>query len=257
MQELKSRKNPLVVHLKKLGADGGYRRECAEFLCDGEKLLREAVVARAEIKTVFTSGGSLSWLPEHLPVYRVVQELIESVSPHKNPQSVLFSCAIPPYDPISTLVGRGFPDAPRGTILILEGIQDPGNVGTILRTANAFGIGAVLLTGNCADPYHPKTVRATMGAIFRRRFYSTDMADIAALKSGGYKLYGAALAPGARDIRDVPLQNAAVAVGSEGRGLSPELLAMCDEKLIIPMAPESESLNAAVAAAIVMWEASK
>lgn len=269
MQEIKSRKNPMIIHLKKLGADGDYRHECREFLCDGEKLLREALQSGADIKTVLTSGDRPSWLPEQVPVYRVDHVIIESVSPLKNPQNVLFSCAIPAHDPNSSFVGRDALIAPLNgnaqdaarreetTIIVLEGIQDPGNVGTILRTANAFGIGAVLLMGSCADPYHPKTVRATMGAIFRQRFQSTDIAGIAALKDNGCRLYGAALAPGARDIRELRLQNAAVAIGSEGRGLSPELLALCDEKLIVPMAPGSESLNAAVAAAIVMWEMRK
>jgi TrmH family RNA methyltransferase len=140
------------------------------------------------------------------------------------------------------------------SIIILEGVQDPGNVGAVVRTADAFGIGAVVLTGGCADPYNPKTVRATMGAIFRQNIIVTDMSGVAALKLNGYLLYGASLGEGSRDIREVPLQNAAVAIGSEGHGLSDDMLALCDEKLVIPMSPKSESLNAAVAASIVMWE---
>ena len=249
MHEITSRKNKLIVHLKKLGADGDYRREAGEFLCDGEKLLREAVVSGADIKAVLTSGEKPDGLPITIPVYHARQEIIDSVSPLKSPQTILFSCVMP--------VGPGNAPIEDKPILILEGVQDPGNVGTILRTASAFGIACVALTGGCADPYNPKTVRATMGAIFRQRIVLLDEGGVAALKSKGYRVYGAALGKDSRDIREVSLRNAAVAIGSEGHGLSDVLLALCDEKLVIPMAPDSESLNAAVAAGIVMWEMRK
>ena len=139
--------------------------------------------------------------------------------------------------------------------LILENVQDPGNVGTVIRTADAFRIGAVILTGQCADLYHPKTVRATMGAIFRQKVLFMDREFLKPfLEDMGLPLYGAALSPKARDLREVPVKNAAVAVGSEGRGLSRELLSLCDGELIIPMNPDSESLNAAAAAAVILWE---
>ena len=110
-----------------------------------------------------------------------------------------------------------------------------------------------VLTGGCADLYNPKTVRATMGAVFRQLVLETD--DLPAfLNETGLPLYGAALADNALDVRRVDLKNAAVAIGSEGRGLSEELLDICREKIIIPMDPDSESLNAAVAAAVCMWE---
>ena len=139
--------------------------------------------------------------------------------------------------------------------IVLESVQDPGNVGTVIRTANAFRIGAVILTGDCADVYHPRTVRATMGAIFRQNVLVMDKSSLKDfLKESGLPLYGAALSERAKDLRELSLRHAAVAIGSEGRGLSEELLALCDEELIIPMNPDSESLNAAVAAALVMWE---
>ena len=102
-------------------------------------------------------------------------------------------------------------------------------MGTVIRTANAFGIGAVILTGDCADLYHPKTVRATMGAIFRQKVLELDRDLLSPfLKDQGLPLYAAALDERAVDVRALNLQHAAVAVGSEGRGLSPELLAVCD-----------------------------
>jgi TrmH family RNA methyltransferase len=248
MNEITSRKNPLVVHLKKLGADGDYRRARGEFLCDGEKLLKEARGNGAEITAVLFSGTAPEGLPGSVPVYSVPHDIIESVSPLKTPQDILFSCRMP--DSSRALSAGGFH-------LILEGIQDPGNVGTVLRTAGAFNAGSVILTGGCADPYHPKTVRATMGAIFRQPVVSASLSDIMALKNAGLRIYGAALCPESRDVRDVTFHHAAVAIGSEGRGLSKELLSLCDEKIIIPMSPKCESLNAAVAASIIMWEAAK
>lgn len=138
---------------------------------------------------------------------------------------------------------------------MLESVQDPGNVGTVIRTANAFGIDAVILTGNCADLYNPKTVRATMGAIFRQRVLCRGVDELMPLLAGnGLALYGAALSARAADIRRVDVKNAAVAIGSEGSGLSAALLALCRGEVIIPMRPDSESLNAGVAASVVMWE---
>lgn len=248
MNEIKSRKNPLIVHLKKLGAEAAYRRESGEFLCDGEKLLREAIAYGADVTAVLYSGAAPDELPDTVPVFRADYELIETVSPLKTPQQVVFSCKMPKPSAFSEV---------KGCTIILEGLQDPGNVGTIIRTAAAFGVTGVLLTGGCADPYNPKTIRATMGAVFRQPVADTDLAGIKALKEQGVRLYGAALAPGSLDIRKVRLENAAVAIGSEGRGLSEDLLALCDETIIIPMLPTSESLNAAVAASIVMWEGFK
>jgi TrmH family RNA methyltransferase len=162
----------------------------------------------------------------------------------KNSPGPLFTLAIP---------AEAEPTFERA--ILLENVQDPGNVGTVIRTAAAMGIETVLLCGACADVYSPKTARATMGAIFREKLLHCTASEARALADrNGLKLYGAALSERAVDIRALPLKNAVVAIGSEGRGLSEELLENCDGELIIPMSPGSESLNAAVAAAIVLWE---
>lgn len=246
MNEIKSRKNPLAVHIKKLGADGDYRRSHGAFVCDGEKLLREAVLNAADIKVVLSSGEAPEWLPKQIPFYKTEPDIINSVSPLKNPQSVVFICGIKE---------RGEDEDIIKSRIILEGIQDPGNVGTILRTASAFNIGSVILTGGCADPYNPKTIRASMGAIFRQPVSVMDLDGIRMLKAKGIRLCGAALGEKCRDVREVTFKNTAVVIGSEGRGLTEEMLGLCDETIKIPMSPKSESLNAAVAAAIIMWEA--
>lgn len=248
MEEIKSRKNPIVAHLKKLGADSDYRRSHKEFVCDGEKLLFEAVSNKADIKAVLLAGKKPDWLNDDIHLYKVAQDIIESVSPLKNPQNVIFSCGMQEQDALPETGGFH---------VVLEGIQDPGNLGTIIRTAAAFSVSSVILTGACADPYNPKTIRATMGAIFRQRLLATDLGGLIDLKLQGLRLYGAALGCDSRDVREVALKNCAVAIGSEGSGLSDEILKLCDGKIIIPMAPQSESLNAAVAAAVIMWESSR
>ena len=128
-------------------------------------------------------------------------------------------------------------------------------MGTVLRTASAFSIDAVVLLGDCADCFSPKTVRASMGAIFRQRVLTLSREELTAwLKKQGLKLYGAALSERATDVRKVDITHSAIAVGSEGHGLSRELLDLCDGEIIIPMDARSESLNAAVAASVLMWE---
>ena len=139
--------------------------------------------------------------------------------------------------------------------IVLENIQDPGNIGTVLRTAGAFDIGSVVLTGSCADIYNIKAVRASMGAVFRQR---TDRVEIADLKkfadTHSLILYAAVLSEDAVDIRNVSCSGCAFVIGNEGNGVSRELLNVCEKNVIIPMSPASESLNAAVAAGILMWE---
>ena len=240
-----SRKNDNIVHLKRLGADRSYRTETGLFYCDGEKLLIEAVKNGIGIDTVLTAQPLTVDLPAGARVFETDYSIIESVSPMKTPQKVVFSCKKPVPAPITA----------GGRYIVLEDMQDPGNVGTVLRTAGAFSMDAVILVGACADPYHPRTVRASMGAVFRVPFAELTVDDLRELKYKiGLRLIGAALSADSRDIRETDLSGAAVVIGSEGHGLSPEMLDLCDEKMIIPMDERCESLNAGVAAAIVMWE---
>ena len=246
MQRLSSRKNPVVAHLRKLGADREYRAQCGEFLCDGEKLLQEALSWNAEITAILWADGAARDL-QHPAQYCAERALLDYVSPLKTAASVIFSVKM-----------KQWPEADPGRTLVLETIQDPGNLGTILRTANALGIDTVILTGDCADVYNPKTIRAGMGAVFRQRWLSMERDAMKSyLNANGLQLCGAALSERSTDIRRMDLRSAAVAIGSEGRGLSAQLLSMCEQELIIPMRPQCESLNAAVAAAIVMWELGK
>ena len=245
MEQITSRKNSKIQHLKKLGASKAYRTECGEFLCDGAKLLEEAVSNGAEVISVTYCGEKPVNIPLGAAVYEVPRDIIEYVSPMKTPQDVLFTCRIPER-------ACEVPDS--GRFVVIEGVQDPGNVGTIMRTARAMGYDSVILLNGCADLYSPKTVRSTMGAIFRQHAFEADIAYLKEMKERGIVLMGAALCDDSVDIRDAEFKNFAVCIGSEGRGLSAELLELCDKKIIIPMMQECESLNAAMAAGIIMWE---
>lgn len=246
MDNITSRKNAYIGHVRRLSADADYRREKREYLCDGIKTLKEALEFGAKVSSVLwkETSQTIDGL-DCEEQYVVPAELFDYASSMKNSPGPLFTVCIPAADDPETLKNA----------VVLENVQDPGNVGTVIRSANAFNIGAVILTGACADLYNPKTVRATMGAIFRQRVIQLDPVGVRELlEKNGLQLYGAALSDSAMDIRTVKVSNAAVAIGSEGRGLSPEFLNICDGEVIIPMNPDSESLNAGVAAAVVMWE---
>ena len=140
---------------------------------------------------------------------------------------------------------------------LLDGIQDPGNLGTILRTADALDVPVVLLEG-CADPYSHKVVRSSMGAVFRAPVVTASWEEVsAACRDAGIPVAVTALDPCAVDIRRAELSKMAVVIGSEGQGVRREILESAREKLIIPMNPHCESLNAAVAATITMWQMMK
>jgi len=247
MQEITSRKNPLVRHLKKLGADRAYRDACGEFLCDGLKLYEEAVQCGMDIPLL---AGSRREIVEKANGQGILvpEDVLSSISPQKSPQPVVFSCKKPEAVPVS---------APQ-CVLILDGIQDPGNVGTLIRTAEAFCADQVIVTGNSADIYHPKTVRAAMGALFRQAVCEMDLEELLNyVNQNKLTLLGAALAEDGRMAGGPLPKPAAIAIGSEGQGLSPDLLAHCHETIYIPMNPATESLNAGVAGAILLWEVSK
>lgn len=245
MDEITSRKNPVIRQLRALGRERSARAEAGLFVCDGEKLLREALQSGARVETVLWAGEPTLTLPDSVRQYSAPADLVAYLSPLTHSPGPVFTVAMGE----TRLPGR------LDRVIVLETVQDPGNVGTILRTANALGVGAVLLTGACADLYSPKTVRASMGAIFRMPVLELSLDAVKALvQAHRLPLYGAALTEQARDLRQVSLPRAAVAIGSEGQGLSRELIDLCDGELIIPMRPEAESLNAAVAASLIMWE---
>lgn len=247
VEQITSGRNPLISRLRKLGTDRRARRAEGVFLCEGPKMLSEALAWGAEVETVlFTPGAALPGLPARTRQVEVPLGLLRSVALTEAPQGVLFVCQGTPLGLPEELPGRRW--------LILDGLQDPGNVGTIWRTADAFGADGLILCG-CCDPWNPKTVRATMGAVFRLPVYEGTLDEAAALlRRAGLPLYATALRADTADVRDIDLKCCAVIIGSEGRGVSPSALALCEKTVKIPMTSRCESLNAAMAAAVVLWE---
>lgn len=243
-EKISSRKNPLLQQVKKLLTSRKERENTGLFVADGTKLLEEAVKYYPGLDTVILSEGAEVQVPDHVRLVRVPKDVMASISPMEAPQGALFLCRLPEKTHF----------CPQTPMLLLDGIQDPGNIGTILRTADALEIPVALLEG-CADPYSHKVVRASMGAVFRSPVIQTTWAEVKEqCTAANIPVAVTALSQRARDIREVDLKTMAVVIGSEGRGVRREILDHADQELIIPMTPRCESLNAAVAATICMWQ---
>lgn len=243
-ERITSRKNPLLQQVRRLLASRKDRVKEGLFVADGTKLLAEAVRWWPGLETVILSDGIQAQVPEHVRVVRVPEDVMESISPMQTPQGALFICRLPEKTAFE----------PKPGMLLLDGIQDPGNIGTILRTADALDIPVVLLEG-CADPYSHKVVRSSMGAAFRVPVVQTDWQTAqAACREAGIPVAVTALSDRAQDLRKADLRSMAVVIGSEGQGVRPQILENAQQELIIPMNEHCESLNAAIAAAIVMWQ---
>ena len=243
-ERITSRKNPLLQQVRRLLSSRKDREREGLFVADGTKLLDEAIKWWPDLETVILSSGVEANVPEHVRVVEVPEDVMESISPMQTPQGALFICKLPDKTAF----------VPKAGMLLLDGIQDPGNLGTILRTADALEIPVALLEG-CADPYSHKVVRASMGAVFRTPVVQTDWATAQqACRDAGICVAVTALTDRAQDLRQAALERMAVVIGSEGRGVRKEILENAQAELIIPMNERCESLNAAIAAAIVMWQ---
>ena len=246
-ERITSRKNPLLVQVRRLLSSRSAREEAGLFVSDGTKLLAEAVRFCPGLDTVILSDGVEAETPPGVRRVRVPEDVMASISPMSTPQGALFLCRFPEKRPY----------VPRPGTVLLDGIQDPGNLGTILRTADALNVPVVLMEG-CADPYSHKVVRSSMGAVFRTPPVTLTWEQASeALKNAGIPVAATAMDEKARDLRQADAGSLAVVIGSEGRGVGQEILDSADADLIIPMNPHCESLNAAVAATIVMWQMGK
>ena len=242
MELITSRSNPLLAHMRKLLKSRSYRRTCNEGISDGVKLLEEAIRCQAPLTAVvLTEDVACPVLPERVRCVQVPKDVMASLSPMKAPQGALFTFQLPDLTAPEQLTGDRY--------LVLDGVQDPGNVGTIWRTADAFE------TNACADPFSWKTIRATMGAAFRMPVWEVTPEQLAALTAqSGLSLLATALRADTVPLQAVHAPRTAVVIGSEGSGVSQEGLNLCSETVRIPMNPRCESLNAAAAAAVVLWE---
>lgn len=259
--EITSRQNATLKHLARLAREKKYRLATGEMVCEGDKMLYEALSSGTQIKSVLVRSGAM---PDSLAqgllhqaqeqgaaLFCAEEKLFAMASDVETSQWILFSCVRPVQNTVDfTKVRRA---------VLLDGLQDPGNLGTILRTADAFALDLVILCEGCTDPTAPKVIRATMGAAFRQGVCQMPLAEaIKALKAQQIPVYAAALEPDSVPIPSQGLaERAAVIIGNEGNGVTQRALTLCDEKIIIPMLGCAESLNAGVAAAIFIWEMTK
>ena len=243
-ERITARKNPLLQQVRRLLNSRKEREQAGLFVADGTKLLDEAVRWWPGLDTVILSEGVQANVPERVRLVVVPADVMETISPMQTPQGALFLCRLPEKTEF----------IPKPGMLLLDGIQDPGNIGTILRTADALEIPVALLEG-CADPYSHKVVRSSMGAVFRTPVAQTTWEQAKeACAEAGIPVAVTALSDRAEDLRRAALTSMAVVIGSEGQGVRKEIMDSAQAELIIPMNPKCESLNAAIAAAIVMWQ---
>ncbi len=275
---IQSRQNPKVRFVCGL-CEKKHRRTTGLFRFDGIKLCREAASGGLEIHSVYVrcplSRESEELLAALRETGRLTEEQIvlvsegvfEKLSEEKSPEGILTVARIPENlhrsakaDEAARAASRGEHGFPR--ILLAESLRDPGNLGTVLRTCGALGIDLVLLSADCADLYHPRTVRSAMGALFRLPVVQVEGAQmpelVTLLRRDGRRVFAAALCENAKEIGRFPLQAGdCFIIGNEGHGLSENLIRACDAAAVIPMAEGNESLNAAAAAAICVWETVK
>lgn len=266
-ERITSRQNPLLTRTTSL-LERKYRAREGLFRFDGKKLFREALSADLPLIAVLFRESALPEmyaaadgfdLPADCRTVCLPDELFDRVSEEKSPEGVIcVSKYLDKIHKIITIEKRDdfLPSLAPGHTLVLESVRDPGNLGTVIRSARAFGVANVVLSADCADLYHPRTIRAAMGTLFHQRVIVTGdvTGAIAALKSRG-RVYATALDESAAALSQVNFEaNDTAVIGNEGHGLSAGAIAAADAKLYIPMVPGVESLNAGVAASVVLWE---
>lgn len=247
MLRIESLQNERVKRWRKLQTRKGREREQA-FLIEGEHLIEEALLTNELVRKLIVTDGTAvpaHWDLTNIPIVYITKTVLQAVSETETPQGLLALCQM--REPHMSIVENG-------KYLLVDSVQDPGNVGTLIRTAESAGLDAVFLGRGCADLYNSKTIRATQGALFHLPIVQTDLSKlIQQLQSAQIPIYGTAL-EGALDYRTIPKTDAfALLVGNEGSGVAEELLALCDENLYVPIFGQSESLNVAVATGILLY----
>ncbi len=253
-----SRNNPKIKFAAAL-SDKKFRTENGVFAFEGFKLLDEFLSCGLRPEFLFVTKSAADYIGKRHPgcPFTVVSEdVYNKISFEKSPEGIF--CVSKTLDKIHNIIiiyRRDYFQT--SSCLLLDGISDPGNLGTILRSAGAFGIDTVILSKNCADVYNNKTVRASMGAVFRQKTLRLDSlpAAVKALQENEVKVYAAALSKTAVPLETVDFsQKLCFVVGSEANGISKEVLDACQRQVIIGMEKSTESLNAATAASILMYE---
>ena len=268
---ISSRQNRTVVELCKL-TDRKTREERRLFRFDGIKLLEEAVQNRLDLQLIALRQSSAeriwgeyekcraeSRLDGTTRVVVLSDELFDKISEEKSPEGVIcIAKYIDKFEKNITIYNSAdFLKLKNESIVLLESVRDPSNIGAIIRSAAAIGVDRLIMSAECADIYHPRAVRASMGTLFNQPITRVESVPevIAALRETGRRVYAAALDPAARLLGSFkPERGDVVVIGNEGHGLTDETVAACNGCVIIPMTDRAESFNAAVAASILMWE---
>lgn len=250
MQEIiRTTKNKTYKHIKSL-QQKKHRTQLCQYTVEGIKSVRDAICAKSDIKLVAVSESLYNNgidIPCEIPVTIICDELFSGLCDTKTPQGII--AVIEMKD-----TGSFIPDI-NNTYIYCDGISDPGNLGTIIRCADAAGFGGVLLSPCCADLYSPKTVRASMGSFFNISTITNVTADdLSKIKELGFNLYSGALLDDSTPYTEPDYTKPTVIIiGNEANGVSDEVLNM-SEHIIIPIYGKAESLNAAIAGAIIMYE---
>lgn len=267
-----SRNNPKVKFAASLSSKKGRDNEQA-FIAEGEKLSFEAFDARLPISQVFIcdkkrdrfferlSRYEADRLYENTEVFLLSESAFEKISTENAPQGIITVIKyLDFFREIDIIYKEEFFLPADERAIILSSVRDPGNLGSVIRSAAAFGVDHVILTSDCAELYNPKTVRSAMGSLFRVKTTRVrDMKEcILHLVQRGRRVFSAELSENARPISEIELSATdLVIIGNEGHGVDPELSAVSSGSVYIPISKKTESLNAAVAAAVFMWEQGK
>ncbi len=271
---IRSRQNRAVTELVKL-ADRRVREETRTFRFDGLKLAEEALSTGVEIPAMFLRESNADGILRALETFcgtdvqtrtgrilTLTDDLFDRISEEKSPEGVI--CCAKYLDKLQKMVTiynvEDFCGCARERIVLLESVRDPANLGAVIRCAAALGVDRLILSADCADIYHSRTVRASMGTLFRQKIDRTDRLQdaIVRLLESGRRVFAAALDDRAKKLGTFqPEAGDCVVIGNEGHGLSDAVCRAATDKVFIPMSGRAESLNAAVAAGILMWEFGK
>ena len=256
MERLTSRENALIKEYRRLSGSRKRREETGCFVLEGARLVQDAAESGIALRTLLVSDDGARY-PEAAALqgiarrcYSIPNELAAYISDTEHPQGIFAVGEMSEAQPLTMQAG---------SYLLLDELQDPGNLGTILRTAEAMGMTAVVLSAHCPDLFSPKVIRSTMGSGWRQKTVRVEnlAESIAAWREQGLRCYAATLTPEALPLQKLPAGDCrAIVIGNEGNGVSREVIAACGGEVYIPMRGAAESLNAAAAAALCMWELS-
>ena len=262
-ETITSKNNPTVSYVSSL-SEKKYRDRYGVFRTDGIKLAEEIFKRGISPEMVLLKESAKERMLSRFSEYyfeaiAVSDAVFDRISEEKSPEGVICTAKyIDKFQKKITIYNSAdFLHAAEERIVLLESVRDPSNVGAIVRSAAALGVDRLVISADCADIYHPKAVRASMGTLFGQRIDRVEnfASAITALRESGRRVFAAALSDTAVLLdRSSLTVGDCVVIGNEGHGLSEETVALCDGAVMIPMSPRAESFNAAVAASILMWE---